>query len=364
MPAYKVGGPVQSIANLCRELRHEFKFYIVCSDTDHNEIIPLINIQSNAWNNFEDGVAEVYYLSKNQKTIGTIKKIAQYVQPDYVFVNGIFLLYYSFLSLLYTSSRQIISARGMLHPGALSQKKLKKKLFILLFKLFRLHKKVLFHATDFIEKPHIQNIFGEATKVAVAQNFPKRNITVKEIKKEVNELRLITVAVISPVKNHIIILESLKGVKARIYYDVFGPVTDKNYWHACTKIIAALPQNITVRYHGNLQPDKVTEKISSYHCFILPSKSENFGHAIYEALISGRPVITSNYTPWVNLKENKAGWNVNITDVKNVTNAIEEAASFNNVCFQEWSTSSVKYAANKVDFDSIKQQYRELFNQS
>jgi len=42
--------------------------------------------------------------------------------------------------------------------------------------------------------------------------------------------------------------------------------------------------------------------------FLAPSKTENFGMAIAEALQSGTPVITTKGTPWRELTEQDCGW--------------------------------------------------------
>jgi glycosyltransferase involved in cell wall biosynthesis len=42
--------------------------------------------------------------------------------------------------------------------------------------------------------------------------------------------------------------------------------------------------------------------------FVLPSRNENFGMTIAEALAHGIPVITTTGTPWARLVENRCGW--------------------------------------------------------
>lgn len=48
------------------------------------------------------------------------------------------------------------------------------------------------------------------------------------------------------------------------------------------------------------------------HCGLLtlPSRSENFGHAVAEALAAGRPVLTTDTTPWADLERFQCGWRI------------------------------------------------------
>jgi glycosyltransferase involved in cell wall biosynthesis len=97
------------------------------------------------------------------------------------------------------------------------------------------------------------------------------------------------------------------------------------------------------------------------HVFVLPSKSENFGHAIYEALSAGRPVITSNHTPWNSLRENRAGMNVSITDTTELTEAIDYFALMNEEEFCQWQEGALRYAENAVDVEKIRKEYEVMF---
>lgn len=58
-------------------------------------------------------------------------------------------------------------------------------------------------------------------------------------------------------------------------------------------------------------PQYGQDKINAFDsadCFILPSKGENFGIAVIEALSRGLPVITTRSTPWEELVFNNCGW--------------------------------------------------------
>lgn len=362
LPAFKAGGPIQSMANLCRNLYKEADFYIVCSDKDHLEKESLKNIKQDQWNDFENGTARVYYISGKNNSRKTITDIITDINPEYIFINGIYSPLFTLTPLFYTRGDKVVSARGMLHAGALSQKAWKKKIYLAFLKLSGIKRKITWHATDEQEAVNIKFLFGNLAKVIVAQNFPNqlKNNFEKSNKNEI--LKIVSIALISPMKNHALVIEALQNIKEKLTYDIYGPVKDAEYWAHCQELIKILPPNITVNYHGSLEPSEVAQTLRSYHCLVQPSKSENFGHSIYEALASGLPVITSNFTPWNDLEKNNAGWNVDINNIQSITDAITKAIKITKNEYSLWSNAAVKYAAKNIDINKIKDQYRLLFN--
>ncbi|MDQ6844340.1 MAG: glycosyltransferase, partial [Bacteroidota bacterium] len=111
----------------------------------------------------------------------------------------------------------------------------------------------------------------------------------------------------------------------------------------------------------DIPPGEVAQALSGSHVFILPSKSENFGHAIYEALSAGRPVITSTKTPWNGLRESFAGLNISIENVQAMREAVVFFASMDENQMAHWSHNSIKYAEQAIDPGQIKMQYRKMF---
>jgi glycosyltransferase involved in cell wall biosynthesis len=92
----------------------------------------------------------------------------------------------------------------------------------------------------------------------------------------------------------------------------------------------------------------------------MPSKSENYGHAIIEALIMGKPVITSAFTPWKNLKITNAGINVDCNE-NSISTAIQQFVQMDQSTYERWSIGAIEYAKHKIDFEKLHQQYRSLF---
>lgn len=356
LPAYKAGGPVQSLANLIAIYSHA-DIYIYCRNTDLDGTV--LDVKTNEWVQFNKNT-KVFYASGKSEI--SVYDLLTEVEPDVIFINGIFSPAFNLKPLLWSGdAHKVVSARGMLHPGALSQKSLKKKLYLAAYKLLGLHKKCIFHVTSAEEKQYVINTFGKSVKVFVAPNFPNIIDKLPVTAKNADMLKLITIALISPMKNIKLVLEALGKCSSSIIYDIYGPVKDATYWQECQQLIATMPNNICVQYHGAVTPDKILNTLVDYHCMIQPSKSENFGHALYEALAAGKPVITSHYTPWNKLEEANAGFNVDINNIQSIVDAIEKMASLNNEAYAASSNAAAQYAAKSIDVASVKKDYDAMF---
>src|SRR4029077_18366186 len=111
-------------------------------------------------------------------------------------------------------------------------------------------------------------------------------------------------------KNLHIALELLQQVDGSVTFDIYGPVIDPAYWRECVAVIERMPPNVAVTYRGAIAHDDVASALSGYHFFLLPTASENFGHAIVEALAAGCPLVTSDQTPWTALRQRGIGWDL------------------------------------------------------
>ena len=360
VPAFRAGGPVQSVANLVKEFNENVAYFIFCSDVDVNGAA-LENIETDKWTRYNDHTL-VWYAGP-ERISDTLVKQVEAQKPDILFIIGLFSWHFNIVPMLFCKGpRKILSTRGMLHPGALSQKRWKKRLYLQLFKLLEFHYKIDFHATDEEEKNYITKYFGQAATVFVAGNFPNKTGVLPTIEKQPGSLKLASIALISPMKNILAVLQALKITDAEIEYSIYGAVKDEDYWNLCKEEIKILPGNIRVIYHKEIAPQKVIDALSRAHLFILPSKSENFGHAIYEALSAGRPVITSNNTPWNNLKELQAGINVAVEDITGLRDAIKFFAVMGQEELYLWSSGAFIYSEKALDVERIKKEYEAMFN--
>ena len=352
-PAYKAGGPIISVQNIVDHLNDKFNIKIVCSNLDHDKTI--LNETQNRWVNRKG--FQVFYADNN---FNSIKKVID--KSDVLFINGIYSFQYNFLPALELKGRKIISVRGMLDPGGLSQKRLKKFLYLQIWKILGLHRKCEYHASTETEKKYIQSVLGTHTKIWVIPNLPRLISYKTPLPKKRNAIILCTVALIGTMKNHLLVLQSLQDCKAEVEYHIYGPVKEQNYWKLCLAVIASLPANIRVHYHRHITPALVTDAIAKCHVYIQPSKSENFGHSLYDALSSGRPVITSHFTPWNKLEYAQAGKNVSINSAAEITAAIDFFAAMDSDQLEVWSTQARNFALMALDIEEIKTRYIKMFN--
>lgn len=428
-PAYKAGGPIQSVANMVKQLavssgqsavssgqptgscgwavgNDAMEFKIFCSNKDLDGSL-LQGVAFDEWVPY-NAHTKVWY-SSNNNILPVLQEEIQKEKSSYLFITGIYDWQFNAKPLLFCKGvKKIVSVRGMLHPGALSQKSFKKKIYLGFWKLLGLYKQWavgsgqsgnVFHATDEAEKKYIQQVFGPSVHVKVAANFPNVLDVQPVVQKKPGQLKLVSVALVSAMKNILWVLEGLSlesgvvsresGVGSReekgvsrdwslvsgqssvvsvpssvvnnIEYNIYGPIKDKPYWEACEAQIKKLPPNITVNYHGDIVPDKIDEALAANHVFILPSKSENYGHSMYEALSAGRPVITSNHTPWNKLEAAKAGINVSLNEPTELVQAIKLFAAMGQEELDTWSKGARAYAETAVDVDEIRRQYEEMF---
>jgi len=359
VPAYRAGGPVQSIANLVREFREEVEYFIFCQDVDLNGE-ELENVVTDKWIQFNDHT-KVWYASPEKISETILQQIAEQ-KPDILFMIGIFSWHFNLVPLLFCkTTKKILSVRGMLHPGALSQKKWKKKIYLRAFKMMNLHKKISFHASDEEEKKYIQQIFGTEARIFMAGNFAHKISPLPIAAKEPGKLKLVSVALISRMKNILMVLEALEKSAYDIQYDIYGPVKDEKYWDLCKEKIRSLPGNIKVTYHKEIKPQEVKGALLNAHVFILPSKSENFGHAIYEALSAARPVITSNHTPWNHLLESHAGINVSVPGTSDLENAVNFFGVMDAAELEKWSQGAFDYSVKMMDVEEMRKGYSTMF---
>lgn len=351
-PAVKAGGPPRSLQALCEALDNAVDIRVFCSGKDlDGSSLPVVT------NQFVKPVEnKKYQVCYSPKVFKLIREI---LGADCSYVNGIYSLPYNLMPLLFAGGKRVLSVRGMLAPQALEKKKLKKRLYLFLLKGIIRLRPVVFHATSRLEETDIRRVFGNSARCYLIPNLSGFSGK-PQLTERTGTLKLGTIALISPMKNHLRVLEAIEMLDGELEYHIWGTVMDADYWQTCQEKIAQLPDGVKVFYHGHCLHEEIAGNLAQLHVVVQPSESENFGHSLVEALVMGRPIITSHHTPWNELAENKAGINVNV-EASEIAGAIAFFRAMNATELMGWGKGAMAYISNRNDDEGYRSNYLKLF---
>lgn len=348
LPGYKGGGPIKTIKNLMDQLDEEISFCLITSDRDLGDKLPYDSVNFDDWNRL--GNTKVFYTQRGISGYRQIVKILSEKKYDIIYLNSFFSVRFSFIPLLIAKALHktiILGPRGEFSEGALSLKARKKRLFIKLYKALRLHQNTVFQASSNYEVEDIRRVLGSKVDIRIAEDIGSQEFAQYMPERESTALKAVFISRISPMKNLLAALEILKNVRELVLYDIYGPIEDYDYWAKCEEAITKLPPNIQIEYKGELQPNEVVNTLSKYDAFLMPTKGENYGHVIAEALCAGLPIIIADTTPWRNLQELGIGWDLPLNNHKAFSDAIDQLANMSVDDYNEMRKRVLDWAKNK-----------------
>ena len=368
LPGYKAGGPIRSVSNMIAHLGDDLDFSVVTTDTDYGETMPYPDAKSDQWNKLPDGT-RVYYFSSRRLSYSGVKKILRSEEYDILYLNSFFSVYFTLVPLILTKwfikpKRVILAPRGMLSPGALKLKSTKKKLFIFISKLLGLYSHVVWHSSANLEADEIRSVFGNSINIKIAGNLVQKQVAeLKEMSKMSGEMTLVFASRIARKKNLLGVFELLRKIDntGNLSFDIYGPVDERDYWRQCQREMADMPEHVKVKYRGEVNNADLQQFLSDYHFMILPTLGENFGHIILESLSAGTPVIISDTTPWRDLEQSKAGWDLKLDDTSGFVKVLERCIAMNEDEYREWAQGAHNYAKSYIENDEIVKQNLALF---
>jgi glycosyltransferase involved in cell wall biosynthesis len=377
LPAYRYGGIVQTIAAMASQLRREHEFWIVTRSHDVGQTCQLEEIETDRWS--VRGDAHVYYMSRSDVSLWTIVRLVREVNADIVYVNAVF----SRLTIRYLLARRmgltrrgpyILAPRGDLSPGALSEKSLRKRMFLELAAAIDWFEGATWQASTSRERDEINQTLNSlyvraARRIVVSQNICVAQDMVgtrpsgpsTSIPKICGEARFVFISRISPKKNLIAAIEALQTVKGKATLDVYGPRPDEAYWDRCLRAAQRLPFRVTFRYCGELAHADVGRTFRGYDFFLFPTLSENFGHVIIESLFAGCPAVLSDQTPWTDLERRGAGWVIPLSDKARWTGVVQECIDMTNKARRMMGDSAISVGGLYNNQEAVLEQNLAMF---
>ena len=372
LPGFKAGGPIRTLTNLIARLGDEFDFRILTADRDLDDVQPYPDIRPNVW--MQRTHERVCYLSPNQRKFLSFRHHLTQESYDLLYLNSFFsqltvyAVTYRRLGLL-PARPWIIAPRGEFSPGALQIKWPKKRLFLTFAGISGLYRNLIWQASSEFEAADIRRLVARFhldsnPSILVAPNLPPKMRgaapTARPTKTK-GAARLVFLSRIARMKNLAFALQQLAQGQGEITFDIYGPKEDEAYWRTCQQRIADLPENITASYLGPVEPDQASTVFASYHAFLFPTLGENFGHVILESLSAGCPVITSDRTPWRELTQKRAGWDLPLDQPTLFQQAIRQIVEMDHPTWQKWSQGARQVADAFINDPAIIEANRQLF---
>ncbi len=358
LPGHKDGGPLRTLINISEALGDEYDIHIACWDRDQGDTEPYPDVRVGEWN--QVGKAKVFYVEQGGFTDELLLSLIE--GKDVVYLCS-FYDEYGYKTLLLNKRNKLsckvaLASMGVFSHSALAQKAFKKKVFITLCKMLGLFKGVIWSVTSELEAEDVKRVIGNDIDYVVAEDLPRTTIPGLSEKSE-GPLKIAFLSRICEHKNPMVVIDAVSKMNNKdVELTLFGPIQEQDYWNDCLKKLEG--SEISWKYEGDVPSDDVQKVLSQQDVMVLPTKSENYGHVVFEAMSVGCVPIISDRTPWAVVKDRKAGYVLSLeTDL--FTKALDDFYELADEEKRKMAQRCVELAKEKVKQSREQTGYRTIF---
>ena len=238
------------------------------------------------------------------------------IKKKYFIITNSFFLFSNIILVFLFKKRLILSPRGELEMGAISNKLFFKKLYILIFSNY-ISKNILFyHFTSILEKDYANNLI-KINNYKILPNYVPENFNKKYLNLNCNsKINFIYLGRLQEKKNIDILIKAYSKLPTKIKIKhnllIVGEGS-KQYTSYLKNLVIKNNGRKYIKFLGKKYSPEKEIILSHSRCLILISKSENWGNVIVESLSVGTPVIISSTNPWNELN-NRCGYVISISE--------------------------------------------------
>ena len=263
-----------------------------------------------------------------------------------------------------------------MEPDKLEVSKLKKKIVMFLYENLNLKRCSCLVACSVQEAKYQQQINIKKPVLIIPNgveddflnksfSFEEKKKFLKKMKLDINSKILLFLSRVHPWKGLKLLLKVIKSLKNEFeknhWFLVIAGPDEKNHVSELKKYIDKNNLNNIVKFTGPLFNNDKILMYDCSSCFILPSKGENFGVSIIEALARSKPVITTKNTPWKELIDYNCGWWIERT-FNNLKMTILKVIQKDEIDLVSYGNNGKNLVREKYCWSKISNQYLKLYN--
>ena len=210
----------------------------------------------------------------------------------------------------------VVSTRGMAAGWSLAHKPFKKKLAWRLYQQADLQRAACLLASSDAEFQDLTALLPGCAVAVVANCVDESPEALPEAPcaQPGSTVRtLLAMGRLHPVKGYAELIEAWATLRPAGWRLLIAGPDEDGYRAKLQALISARGLSDQVQLLGEVDDLQKWRLLADCDLFAAPSRTENFGMAIAEAMLAGKPVITTTGTPWRLLAEQRAGWWVDLT---------------------------------------------------
>lgn len=255
----------------------------------------------------------------------------------------------------------VVSPRGMVAPEALRFSARKKRLFWALLQRPAFAHAAAWHATCLEEADDIR-AFGVKAPIAIIPNGIDEASLLADHSSERDKRTVLFMSRIHPKKglpNLIAAWSDIANQRAHWELVIVGP--DEGGHRAELADQAKDLGATSIRFVDSVYGVEKASLLASADLFVLPTKSENFGIAVAEALAAGVPAIVTKGAPWSGLADHGCGWWID-HGIEPLKAALLEATSLPPAERKRMGERGRIWVTREFSWETIASQMRQVYS--
>lgn len=351
------GGPSYSVPRLCRSLQElSVNVQIFTLEEPHTVEAEYINAFSRDFKSLP--FLRDLSLSSNLATAA----YKHAIEADVIHVHGMWLMpnIYAGRAAAKNNKPLIVSPRGMLTSPALSYAPNKKKLFWKFLQEPAYRRAACWHATSSEEARDLRN-FGIRAPIAIIPNGIDVPSNIQKIDFLKSQKTILFLGRLHPKKGVDVLLDAWSEIAFELpewRVRIIGPNESGYRQEMEARLLQLGAPRVTFE-------DAIfnTEKQAAFDdadVFVLPTRTENFGISVAEALASGTPAIVSKSAPWSGLNSEHCGWWIN-EGVRPLVEALRAATNLSDAERQKMGERGRAFVKREFDWQCVAQKTIEVY---